>query len=152
MSDSGSLRLWGALASLPAKNPDDLVVDEANVSPLEASPPFPFTTPQVLSADIFSFFKSLKYAPPVVSVTASTTEFGNDVWYPVVFHNNSSAFFDVPEEMVLYSVSNASGNSSFGYGEGLATMNSTIELVTMIVTAILLGLIILATVIGKLFY
>ncbi|KAL1490753.1 hypothetical protein ABEB36_013399 [Hypothenemus hampei] len=53
--------------------------------------------------------------------------------------------------MVLYSISNSSKNNTFGSPESFNSSHTNIQLATMIVTAILLGLIILATVIGNVF-
>lgn len=72
------------------------------------------------------------------------------VWYPVQFHENSSFYFAAPEEMVLYASANSTENGTLGGAHApLHDYDATVALVTMVVTAILLGLIILATVIGE---
>ncbi|XP_066141966.1 5-hydroxytryptamine receptor-like [Euwallacea fornicatus] len=101
-------------------------------------------------ANFFSNFKSVQHAPPLPS-SSTTPRFDNDVWYPVQFQENSSIYFATPEEMALYSVSNSSKNDTYGSEDSLVNFDPSVQLATMIVTAILLGLIILATVIGNVF-
>ncbi|RZC39075.1 hypothetical protein BDFB_007070 [Asbolus verrucosus] len=89
---------------------------------------------------------------------ASTTEENNDVWYPVVFNENSSLYFRKFEKYddlffyPNYSLMNTSFSLNVSVNRTFTNYyqpDETIKIVTMIGTAILLGFIILATVIGK---
>lgn len=137
---------WRPFASTFNREQNNL---STNVSPLASASGTLFGNPTAASpANFFSNFKSVKFLQPT-QIISTSTEYDNDVWHLVQFQENSSYYFGSPEEMDLYPVSNSSSNGTYGYDQSLNDLNVTIELVTMIVTAILLGLIILATVIGK---
>ncbi|KAH1000258.1 hypothetical protein HUJ04_000178 [Dendroctonus ponderosae] len=96
----------------------------------------------------FSNFKSGRLLPP----PPSAAPVDRHVWYPVQFQANSSFYFAAPDEMVLYSTANSSENGTYGAAHASPNdFDATVALVTMVITAILLGLIILATVIGNVF-
>ncbi|CAH1124045.1 unnamed protein product [Ceutorhynchus assimilis] len=104
-------------------------------------------------ANFFSNFKSVNLLPNPIGNPTTTDITDNDVWYPVEFQDNSSLYFQTPGEIVMFTTTvNSSRNGSDGFEEALnGNIKVTVEMVTMIVTAVLLGLIILATVIGNVF-
>lgn len=114
-----------------------------NILPL--SPIVLTNSPAASPANFFSSFKSVNHP---LQIAPTLPNFDNEVWYPVEFQENSSYYFG--SNMVLDSVSNSSRNNSYGPEETLNGGNPPVQLATMIIIAFFLGLIILATVIGKL--
>ncbi|KAG5886534.1 hypothetical protein JTB14_002031 [Gonioctena quinquepunctata] len=91
--------------------------------------------------------------------SVTTTE-SNDIWHNLIddnndYYNNASVYVESPENFLLaagYDLDNDSLGSWNVTGAVNGTFDervATIQLISMIVTAILLGFIILATVIGE---
>ncbi|CAG9837752.1 unnamed protein product [Diabrotica balteata] len=78
-----------------------------------------------------------------------TTLETDELWHPIVFNENSSRYFDTIESLLTFDADNASGNISYRDNRTILVNNATVQLVSMILTAIMLGFIILSTIIGN---
>lgn len=78
-----------------------------------------------------------------------TTIDSDDLWHPIVFNENSSRYFESLENILGYVSGNGSDNGFVKDNRTIEVDNATVQLVSMIVTAILLGFIILSTIIGE---
>lgn len=106
----------------------------------------------------------------VLTSVAAADRDNNNVWYPVRFNRNSSLYFDdkvqdESTEVFYYSnvtlIGNVNNDNNYSFDDLLLSISSsvnsssidstgdTIKLMAMVGTAIVLGFIILATVIGK---
>ncbi|KAJ3642506.1 hypothetical protein Zmor_025277 [Zophobas morio] len=124
--------LWRPLAAMSGKEQQPSVI---------TTPPENFS----LKSTIFHH---------IITIASSSTEESNDVWYPIVFNENSSLYFKKYDDFYFYPnyslmSSNFSSNFSVNRTFSYHPHDETIKIVTMVGIAVLLGFIILATVIGK---
>lgn len=126
-----SHHLWRPLAAMSVNDHDQRGVVPVSVSPTET-----------VAYAVNSMF-------PETSTTVNDDV--NDVWFSKYYRNNSDWLFESTDSWEVDNVSSVNMTfDGFGFGFNRTNIDNTIELITMIVTAILLGLIILATVIGEL--
>ncbi|XP_049823701.1 5-hydroxytryptamine receptor [Aethina tumida] len=129
-----SHHLWRPLAAMSVNDHDQRGVVAVSVSPTET-----------VAYAVNSMF-------PETSTTVNDDV--NDVWFSKYYRNNSDWLFESTDSWEVDNVSSVNmtfDGFGFGFGFNRTNIDDTIELITMIVTAILLGLIILATVIGNVF-
>ncbi|KAJ3626617.1 hypothetical protein MTP99_017098 [Tenebrio molitor] len=122
--------LWRPLAAMSGKEQEPSVI---------TAPPENFSLKSTIFHNIITI--------------ASSTEENNDVWYPIVFSENSSLYFKKYDDLFFYPnytlMNNFSLNFTVNRTFTYSPQDETIKIITMVGIAVLLGFIILATVIGK---
>lgn len=108
--------------------------------------PASFVGPSPSAYAVASLLQSLR-------ISSTTTEEWNDIW-PAFLNDSPRDLLGRSDSLIVgsdYDLANVTSNSSSGVNNATTLLedDATLELITIIATAIVLGLIILATVIGE---